>query len=75
MADVPEGVPGAEPEPEPAPSAETKHSALNALILEGVMRAYRERLRPLEMKSQFFIMNQLLSDAEFSAPPSVLLVG
>lgn len=90
MAEIAEGVPdatgGAEPEPEPAPGGmqmtksrkadtSTKHKELNKLVLEALMRAYREKLRPLEAASAFSVLNQPLSDAEFNAPPSVLLVG
>lgn len=35
----------------------------------------REKLRPLEAAAAFSVLNQPLSDAEFNAPPSVLLVG
>jgi GTPase SAR1 family protein len=75
---IQEGVPlqpEPEPSPKPVPSAGSRKKAVNRLILEGVMRAYRERLRPLESKSLFHLLNPLLTDAEFSATPSVLLVG
>ena len=56
-------------------NASARRNARNRLILDGAMRAYRERLRPLEHKSNFQFMHPLLTDAEFSATPSVLLVG
>ena len=80
-----------EPEPQETPAAaggggmrvtkskradtSTKHKQLNKLVLENLMRAYREKLRPLELSSGFSVMNQPLSDAEFNAPPSVMLIG
>ena len=83
------GEPEPEPQETPAPAGgggmkvtkskkadtSTKHKQLNKLVLQNLMRAYREKLRPLELASAFSVMNQPLSDAEFNAPPSVLLVG
>ena len=57
------------------PSQSRRRRELNKLVLEALMRAYREKLRPLEAASAFSVLNQPLSDAEFNAPPSVLLVG
>ena len=79
--------PGIPPRPgggasEPAPESQAadplvsaKAKKINKLIVEGVMRAYREKLRPLEHKSLFYQMHELLTDAEFGAAPNVLLVG
>jgi|EP01049_Picozoa_sp_SAG25_P001031 EH domain-containing protein 1 len=70
-----------EPQPEPIPegvpaaSASSAAAADNALIIEGVMRAYREQLRPLEHKSMFHLSHPLATDSEFGASPTVVLIG
>lgn len=49
--------------------------AINVAVQTAVKRLYTEKVRPLEQLFQFDGLNDLMTEAEFDAKPSVLLIG
>ena len=56
-------------------SATMTTAQINDMIITGLKRVYKEKMRPLEFKTSFDRLQELKTDAEFEAKPSVLLVG